>query len=520
MFGLFGGKKRAQQEQLQRIQRIADEERIAECEGVVEIFAKHFGYIARECISREELSHLIAGGITALDLAENIKHRIGRKEALQLGLQPFNGTSYPVKLTQFWRDRHMYVIGRSGSGKTNLLRIMILQDIRNGNGVGVLAPEQEMITEELLPYIPPNRFDDVVYVNPADIERPIALNPLHLEADEDIDLKADEMLTIFTRIVGDATARMSEILYHTFYALMERKGSTLLDVEVLLDRRDDRLRREVIAKSRNPRTVRFFKDIYPDMPKDAFLPITTRIGRLVSPKLVRNLLCQPGKCLNFREAMDEGKILLFNVSDGILGERTAELLGQLIVSKIEMAVFSRADTPKALRRPFYLYLDEFQTFAGVVDKSYGRVLSRSRKYKFSICLANQQTGQLSTEILNEIFGNVSTLVSFNVSRADADKLAKEFQVEDEEGQLTDLSPSELLSLRTGEAYVKVGTQSFFMNTRLFDVEPDYDRAEVIIEQSRLNYGEGPPDEDVPPPQARPPRPVLPPENPPDPFKVF
>jgi hypothetical protein len=398
---------------------------------------------------------------------------------------------------------------------------MILWDIREGNGVGVLAPEQEMITEELLPYIPPNRFDDVIYVNPADTQRPIALNPLHLEADEDIDIKVNEMLTIFTRIVGDTTARMSEILYHTFYALMERPGSTLLDVEVLLDRRETRLRREVIARSQNPRTVRFFKDVYPDMPKDAFLPITTRIGRLVSPRLVRNLLCQPGKCLNFRHAMDDGKILLFNVSDGILGERTAELLGQLIVSKIEMAVMSRADTPKAMRRPFYLYLDEFQTFVGVVDKSYGRILSRSRKYRFSICLANQQTAQLSTEILHEILGNVSTIISFNVSRYDADKLSKEFQIEGKDGQLCDLPPSELLSLRPGEAYIKIGTQSFFLKTRLFTIPARDNRAEEIMNRSARNYGEGPDEADAgsassPPP----PRPALPPRKPPDPSKVF
>ena len=521
MFRLFGKKKQAEESRLQRVQQIADAERRRDCEGVVDIFARHFGYIARECITRQELEKLIAWGVSPSDLAANIKQRIANKEGLQLGTQFLEELRVPVKLTQHWRDRHIYVCGRSGLGKTNLLRTMVLQDIRNGNGVGVLAPEQEMLTEEILPYIPPHRFDDVIYVNPADTERPISLNPLYMGPDEDIDLKVDEMLTIFTRIVGDTTPRMNEILYHTFYALLERKDSTLLDVEILLDKQGESLRREIINRSQNPRTVRFFRDMYPDLQKrDAFLPITSRIGRLVSPKLVRTLLCQPGKCLNFRKAMDDGKILLFNLSDGLLGSRTAQLLGQLIVSKIQMAVFSHANSAKAARRPFYLYLDEFQSFVGVNAESYQHLLSRSRKYVFGLVLANQQTHQLSTELLHEIFGNVSTIICFNVSRTDADKFSKEFQMEDLDGQLSDLPSSELLNLRTGEAYIKVGTQSFFMQTRLFDIPPDYPRAKYIIEQLRLNYGDGPPGYEPPGQEPPPPRRPILPDKPLDPSEVF
>src|SRR5262249_10827804 len=158
-----------------------------------------------------------------------------------------------------------------------------------------------------------------------------------------------------------------------------RPGSTLLDVDRLLSRSDDTLRREIIATS-DDMTRTFFRDTYPSFPKDAHLPITTRIGRLVRPKAIREFLCQPGISFNFRKAMDEGKILLFNLSDGLLGEQIAQTLGQLIVAKLQLAVWSRVDVPPEKRRPFYLYMDEFQTFTGVSGASYAQILSRARKY--------------------------------------------------------------------------------------------------------------------------------------------
>ena len=165
-----------------------------------------------------------------------------------------------------------------------------------------------------------------MYINPADTEFPIPFNPLHLAPDDDIDQAVDNLTTIFSRLSNDLTPRMREILYHTFYALLERKESTLLDVEILLDRTDDSLRNEIIYTTQNPRTARFFERVFPTLSKDACLPIYSRIGQMISPRRVRNLLCQPGKSFNFREAMDDGKILLFNLSDGILGEQTAQLL--------------------------------------------------------------------------------------------------------------------------------------------------------------------------------------------------
>ena len=221
---------------------------------------------------------------------------------------------------------------------------------------------------------------------------------------------------------------MDEILRQALYALMARADSTLIDVEKLLSRTDDTFRHEVIRTSEDEQTRYFFESTYPSFPKDAHLPITTRINRLVRPKMVRTLLCQPGRCFNFREAMDDGKILLFNLSDGLIGQQTAELLGQLIVSKLQLAAMSRMDIPKAARRPFYLYMDEFQTFTGVNETSYEKMLSRARKYELCLILANQQTGQIPKLLMREILGNVTTFIMFTVSHVDAVALHQEFPV--------------------------------------------------------------------------------------------
>jgi hypothetical protein len=290
--------------------------RIAGCREVVTYIATAHGYIARECMSREELEEKIDKGITPEALSNEIYTRIRMCPGIILGVNPHLNDSTEIKLPASLRDRHAYIIGKSGSGKTNIIRNMVLQDLQYGNGIGVLAPEQELLTEEILPYIPQDRIDDVVYMNPSDTDYPIPFNPLHLDEGEDIDLRVDDGVTIFKRLMGETGARMDEILRQSLYALLERKGSTLLDIERLLGRQDDTLRQEIIQTSSDPQTVHFFRDVYPSYPKDAHLPITSRIGRLVRPRAIRTLLCQPGRSFNFREAMDEGKILLFNLSDG------------------------------------------------------------------------------------------------------------------------------------------------------------------------------------------------------------
>jgi hypothetical protein len=476
-----------------RLVDAAERKRLAECEEAVRYFANYHGYLARSVVTREELAEQIDAGATAEELGRFIAGRMLAVEGIRLGTQ---SSGWPVVVPDEMRVRHMYVVGKSGYGKTNLLRYLILQDITRGSGLAVLAPEAEMLTEEILPFIPAERMVDVIYFNPADLEAPVVFNPLHLEAGDDIDLHVDETFTILQRVVGDGGPRMDEILRHSLYALSERAGSTLLDIESLLDRQDPTLRLEIIGSTADEQTRRFFEVTYPQFPKDAHFPIVNRISRIIRSKYVRNCLCPPTdaqsghhapRLLNIRRAMDEGKILLFNLSDGLLGEAASQLIGQLIVAKFQTATMSRADTAKEDRRPFYLYLDEFQNFCSVASRSYEKLLSRARKYQLGLILAHQQTRQVPLELYREILGNVSTLVSFQVAQADAGRLAPEF-ISQYDLDIIPLPPEELLRLNIGEAYCRIGKNTMLLNVPKVDLRAEQDCAAAAIAASRERYG--------------------------------
>ncbi len=490
----------------------AERKRLQDCEEIVRYFANCYGYLARAVVSRDELVEKIDAGVTAHELQGFIASRMMEVDGVELGT---HGSGLPVILPNEYRDKHLYVVGKSGYGKTNFLRFLILQDLSRGSGVGVLAPEMEMLSEEILPFIPDDRVQDVIYFNPKDLQFPIVLNPLHLEPDEDIDLHVDETFTVLQRVVGDGGPRMDEILRHSLYALTERQGSTLMDFEPLLDRQDSTLRNEIIKSTDDDQTKRFFEHTYPQMSRDAHLPIINRISRIIRGKYVRNCLCPPTRTplkpdeislrlLNIRRAMDEGKILLFNLSDGILGTVASQLIGQLIVAKFQTATMSRADSAKSARTPFYLYLDEFQNFCGIAQQSYEKILSRARKYKLGLILAHQQTRQVPLELYREILGNVSTIVSFQVAQADAGRLGPEF-INQYDFEIESLPREELLKLGIGEAYCRIGKNTFPMWVPKVDAEPDFDRAQEVIEYSRKTYGiqRSPKPTDDQPKQARP-----------------
>jgi len=413
---------------------------------------------------------------------------------LESALIDFIGDPYGegdlVHQTQDLRDRHTYVVGKSGSGKTTLLLNMIYQDLKAGHGLAVIAPEQEMLTEQILPYIPQARLDDVIYFNPAD-SQPVPFNPLHLAQDEDLERKVDEVFTTFKRIVGqDSGQRMEHILRQALAALVELPDTTLLDIPELLDRENPHFRQQVISQLENSYCAKFWQREYPQLPKDAHLPIINRLGRFLSDRKIRNTLCQTGpRSLNFRKVMDTGKIVLFNLSDGILGEQNSQLLGQLIVSQFQLAVASRANMPQAERRRFYLYIDEFQTFTSTATTSYEKILSRARKYRLALILAHQQTGQIPSDLLRDIIGNVSTMVSFTVSHADATRLSKEFLTgrRYSPDALEPTPPQEFIKLTVGQAFGKLGRQAFKMRTFPIKEKPDWQRAKEVIDRSRKRY---------------------------------
>jgi hypothetical protein len=222
------------------------------------------------------------------------------------------------------------------------------------------------------------------------------------------------------------------------------------------------------------------------MPKDAHLPITNRLGRFLHPRFIRSLLCNPGHSLNFGKCMDQGKVMLFNLSDGLLGEQNSQLLGQLVVSKFQLAVMARAQQPKRRRREFYLYIDEFQTFTGTAA-SYEKILSRARKYRLGLVIAHQQTGQIGPDLLRDILGNVSTAICFLVSREDALKFSREL-ITTYDGEVINIPEQEILRLKVGQAWCKMGQHAFLMNTYLANDRGSQPWAQQVIRRSRENYG--------------------------------
>jgi hypothetical protein len=456
-----------------------------ECQRVLPALCRYVGQQLVNAVSDGGLDDLLDLALPVDEFVSRVLERFDRSSGLRLGNWAEGELELPAYLPQTDRIRHVYIVGRSGSGKTTLIRNLILQDLEAGHGMAVLAPEQELLTSELLPFIPESRRSDVIYVNPADSDRPVPLNPLHLGSGEDLDLKVDEILTIFRRVFsqegGGATPRMEAILREVLHTLVAIPGTTLLDVERLLDRADPSFRKWAVEQLKDEESRRFWSVTYPAYPRDAHLPIINRLKPFLRPAVVRNLLCTPGACLDFRAAMDERKVLLFNLSDGLLGEASAQLLGQLIVAKLQLATMSRADVDPS-RRPFFsVYIDEFQSFCGVAEASYEKMLSRARKYGVGLVLAHQQTGQVSPGLLREILGNVSTVITFSVSATDARRLAAEIG---DRGT----SPEMLQRLAKWSAIVRLPHATFSLKTDPPPKGGDGSVYREIVEHSRNHYG--------------------------------
>lgn len=396
------------------------------------------------------------------------------------------GGRFPVVQPAPLRDRHTYVIGKTGSGKSTLLTWMMYQDAMSDQGFAFLAPEAETIEEDLLPYLPSWRFDDVIYFNPADEQNRHHFNPLHLEEGDDLDRRAEEVYALFSRLMlGDQTPRIAQILRHAIYALLEVPDTTLLDLPALLSREDAAFRREVAAAVRDARTRAFWEATYDTYPKNAHLPILTRLAAFLRPRRVRNVLCRKGRGLDMRSIMDEGKILLCNLSDGLLGEATSRLLGGLLMAELQLAAIGRADAAPRDRRRFYIYLDEFQSFVAQGSVSYEKLLSRSRKYGTPIVLAHQQTGQIPPSLLQEILGNVATIVAFQLGRRDANRISSEL-ILDTDLERPTVEPQALTLQSTGRATIRLGRYAFplIVDETLRTREPDDVLKDDILARSR------------------------------------
>jgi predicted nucleic acid-binding Zn-ribbon protein len=382
------------------------------------------------------------------------------------------------------RRRHMYVIGKTGMGKTTLLETLIASDINNGHGCCFVDPHGD-IAEKLLDFIPANRVNDVVYFNPADIDNPVGFNILETDSDEQKPLVASGLMGVFKKIWPDVwSPRMEYILMNCVLALLDYPGATLLGINRLLV--DKEYRARVVAKIRDPIVKTFWVAEFASWSEkyatEAIAPVQNKVGQFLSSSVIRNIVAQVKSTINLRRIMDDEKILIVNLSKGRIGEDNMRLLGGMLVTKIQLAAQERQNIPEKERRDFYLYVDEFQNFA---NESFATILSEARKFRLNLIVAHQYIEQLDEKVAAAIFGNVGTIIAMRVGGADAAALETEFA--------PTFTPEDLVNLPKYQIYLKlmvdgVSTPPFSAST-LGPVVSRHDSSQRVIEQSRERYAE-------------------------------
>jgi len=323
------------------------------------------------------------------------------------------------------RRRHMYLIGKTGMGKSTVLENMIVEDIRAGRGVAVVDPHGDL-AEKVIEHIPTDRINDVIYFNPADMEYPIAFNVVEQVDPHLRHLVASGLVGVFQKLWADSWGpRLEYILRNAILAILDYPGSTLLAVTRMLS--DKVFRKKVIAKIQDPVVKAFwvneFAGYADKFAAEAVSPIQNKVGQFLSSSLIRNIVGQVKSSIDLRQVMDEGKVLIMNLSKGRIGEDNSALLGAMMITKIQLAVMSRVDVSESERKDFYLYIDEFQNFT---TESFANILSEARKYRLNLVMAHQYIEQLGDTVKAAVFGNVGTLVVFRIGAADAEELVKEF----------------------------------------------------------------------------------------------
>ncbi len=380
------------------------------------------------------------------------------------------------------RRRHMYVIGKTGMGKTNLLENLVYNDIMAGHGLGIVDPHGDF-AEKILDFIPSFRINDVVYVNPADVEHPISFNILETVDETHKHLIASGLMGVFKKIWPDVwSARMEYILNNTVLALLDYPGSTLLGINRMLA--DVAFRKRVISKIHDPVVKAFWVNEFARYNEryasEAIAPIQNKVGQFLSASVIRNIVGQVKSTINIREIMDTGKIFIMNLSKGRVGEDNSRLLGGMLITKIQLAAMERVDTPEEDRRDFYLYVDEFQNFA---TESFSNILSEARKYHLSLVVAHQYIEQLDELVAAAVFGNVGTLIGFRVGGADALKMVTEFTPR--------FTEEDLVNLPKYNVYIKLmidGVSSDpFSATILPPLAQHHGNREKVIAVSRERY---------------------------------
>ncbi len=388
---------------------------------------------------------------------------------------------FGVKLDD--RRRHMYVVGKTGMGKTTMLENMVLNDIYAGHGVGLVDPHGDF-AEKIINFIPANRVNDVVYFNPADINYPVGFNMFEMVNPEHKHLVASGLMGVFKKIWVDMwSSRMEYILNNTILALLDFPDTTLLGINRLLA--DNDYRERVVRNLKDPVVKAFWETEFANYndryKQEAVAPIQNKIGQFLSASVIRNIVAQVKSKINIREIMDTKKIFIMNLSKGRIGEDNSRLLGGMLITKIQLSAMERVDIPEKERKDFFLYVDEFQNFA---TESFANILSEARKYRLGLTMAHQYMEQLDEKVLAAVIGNVGSLITYRVGSTDAEILVKEFA--------PIFTEEDLVNLPKFNIYLKLmidGVSSRpFSALSMPPIGSSTDSAERVVRVSRERYG--------------------------------
>ena len=399
------------------------------------------------------------------------------------GVTNFRGINHQFGMLRYDRSRHVYIIGQTGAGKSGLLELFALSDIFHTQGYAIIDPHGDFAINNMK-FIPGSRLDDVVYFNPADTAYPLGFNPLEVTNPNQKTNISSEVIGVLKRMFGESWGpRLEYILRYTILALLDRPETTMLDITRMLT--DKRFRQETLSYCRDTVVLQFwnveFASWNDKFVAEAVAPVLNKVGAFTANPIIRNIIGQPKSTFNIRQIMDEGKILIVNLSKGLIGEDNAAILGAFLVTKIQLAAMSRSDIPDIRdRRPFYLYVDEFQNFA---TDSFATILSEARKYGLNLTVANQYISQMNETVRDAVFGNVGTMISFRVSADDAPILAKQFE--------PNFEAVDLLQMHNRNFVINMvigGEKTPAFSGRTLELPPaQADNTSRIIEHSRRLY---------------------------------
>lgn len=429
----------------------------------------------------------IAWGTSVLsEPPENLPNAITATEDDKQHINFFGKTVFKNKDTIFGikdvdRRRHLWVIGKTGTGKSTLIANMGIDDLKKDRGIAVIDPHGDLC-EVMLDYIPKRRINDVIYFNPADSEYPITINPLEVRNKEEAELVVSGLMAIFTKVWANVwSARMEYILRNAFLTLAEIPGSTLADVLSLISNSGFRAR--TVEKLQDKALVNFWRDEFDKMPpnlqKEAVAPIQNKVGQFVTSPMIRRIIGNSKSTIAIDDVMNDGKILLANLSQGRLGEDNSALLGAMLITKLQLVAMRRVNVEEEKRRDFYMYVDEFQNFA---TTSFIKILSEARKYRLSVMLANQYMAQIPEDVQKAILGNAGTVTCFALGASDAEILHKEFAEVFSQNDLVNLSKYQIAMKMMIDGQT---SRPFVANTLPLPISKNQNRQKVIdVSRSR------------------------------------